>query len=47
MAILMFLEVHHYWFKYFIIYFGLGQIEYLRSTFLWDYILKNHIGVQL
>ena len=30
----------------FIIYFGLGQIEWLRSTFLWV-ILKEPIGVQL
>ncbi len=30
----------------FIIYFGLRQIEYLRSTVLWV-ILKDHIGVQL
>jgi len=30
----------------FIIYYGLGQIEYFRSTFL-GLFLKNHIGVQL
>jgi len=30
----------------FIIYFGLGQIEYLRSTVLWV-VLKNLIGVPL
>ena len=36
----MYLEEHHLLVQIFIIYFGLGQIEYLRSTFLWV-ILKE------
>jgi ABC-type arginine/histidine transport system permease subunit len=36
----MSLEEHLYWFKFSSFTFGLGQIEYLRSTFLWV-ILKE------
>ncbi len=40
MGIRMFLEAHPLLVQIFIIYFGLGQIEYLRSTVLWV-ILKE------
>ena len=40
MDIHIYLEELHLLVQIFIIYFGLGQIEYLRSTFLWV-ILKE------
>ena len=44
MGTLMYLEELHLLVQIFIIYFGLGQIEYLRSTFLWV-ILKRTLLV--